>query len=123
MRNDISQMHRIVLTGGPCAGKTTCLVRLSEWLESLGLRVFRVPEAATILMSGGASPAGLPAEHFLRFETDLIRLLMAIEDTFADLSASSTQRSIIICDRGTMDAAAYVSPVMWQAILDQQRWS
>ena len=123
MRTDERQGYRIVLTGGPCAGKTTCLARLSERLECLGLRVFRVPEAATILMSGGASPACLPADQFLRFEADLIRLQMAIEETFTDLAASSARRSIVICDRGTMDAAAYMSPVMWQALLDQQGWS
>jgi putative protein kinase ArgK-like GTPase of G3E family len=45
---------RICLTGGPCAGKTTALATLSLHLEQIGYRVLQVPEAATILMKGGA---------------------------------------------------------------------
>lgn len=45
---------RICLTGGPCAGKTTALATLSLHLKQLGYRVLLVPEAATILMQGGA---------------------------------------------------------------------
>ena len=45
---------RICLTGGPCAGKTTALVELQVVLNQMGFRVLQVPEAATILMKGGA---------------------------------------------------------------------
>ena len=44
---------RLVLTGGPCGGKTTAQNRLATFFESLGWRVFRVPETATILLNGG----------------------------------------------------------------------
>jgi DNA replication protein DnaC len=45
---------RICLTGGPCAGKTTIMASISQDLSQLGYRVLIVPEAATILMKGGA---------------------------------------------------------------------
>ena len=45
---------RICLTGGPCAGKTTALATLNLHLKQIGYRVLLVPEAATILMQGGA---------------------------------------------------------------------
>ena len=45
---------RICLTGGPCAGKTTALATLNQVLAQLGFRVLLVPEAATLLMKGGA---------------------------------------------------------------------
>jgi dephospho-CoA kinase len=45
---------RICLTGGPCAGKTTALVSLNQVLTQLGFKVLQVPEAATMLMKGGA---------------------------------------------------------------------
>ena len=45
---------RICLTGGPCAGKTTALATLSTVLSQLGFKVLQVPEAATLLMKGGA---------------------------------------------------------------------
>ena len=47
-------MHKIVLTGGPCAGKTTCLARVSAYLMERGFNVFTVPEAATLLFTNGA---------------------------------------------------------------------
>jgi tRNA uridine 5-carbamoylmethylation protein Kti12 len=45
---------RICLTGGPCAGKTTALSTLAEALTKQGFRVLQVPEAATLMMKGGA---------------------------------------------------------------------
>jgi putative protein kinase ArgK-like GTPase of G3E family len=45
---------RICVTGGPCAGKTTALATLQLHLKQIGYRVLVVPEAATILMLGGA---------------------------------------------------------------------
>jgi predicted ATPase len=47
-------IHRICLTGGPCAGKTTALATLAQGLTDKGYLVLQVPEAATMLMKGGA---------------------------------------------------------------------
>jgi DNA replication protein DnaC len=52
--NENQQIHKICLTGGPCAGKTTALTHLQHVLTKKGIRVFSVPEAATLLMKGGA---------------------------------------------------------------------
>ena len=46
-------LYRIVLTGGPCGGKTTALARVSSYLRQRGFEVFTVPEAFTILCSNG----------------------------------------------------------------------
>ena len=48
-------IYRFVVTGGPCAGKTTCLSRMSQFLRARGFSVYSVPEAATLLFSNGAS--------------------------------------------------------------------
>ena len=47
-------LHKICITGGPCAGKTTALANLQSDLQQLGFVVLTVPEAATLLMKGGA---------------------------------------------------------------------
>jgi signal recognition particle GTPase len=47
-------LHKICITGGPCAGKTTALAMMQGDLQQLGFIVLTVPEAATILMKGGA---------------------------------------------------------------------
>ena len=45
---------RVLLTGGPCAGKTTALAAIKQDLTQLGYKVLVVPEAATLIMKGGA---------------------------------------------------------------------
>ena len=47
-------LHKLCITGGPCAGKTTALAVLQMDLQQLGFVVLTVPEAATLLMKGGA---------------------------------------------------------------------
>jgi nucleoside-triphosphatase THEP1 len=47
-------IFRIVMTGGPCAGKTTALATITDKLTTLGFKVLIVPEAATLMMKGGA---------------------------------------------------------------------
>lgn len=53
----------IVLTGGPCGGKSTSLKVLTSALEEKGYRVMTVPEVPTILMSNGAHFPGRLLTH------------------------------------------------------------
>jgi hypothetical protein len=46
-------VYKVVLTGGPCGGKTTGQDRLGSFFEQLGWKVYRVPETATVLINGG----------------------------------------------------------------------
>ena len=52
-----------MLNGGPCGGKTTGQAHLATFFESLGWKVFRVPETATVLMSGGIAFGDLNEEQ------------------------------------------------------------
>lgn len=47
MKNKIT---KIVLTGGPCGGKTSALNQIIEHFTALGYQVFAVPEIATIFL-------------------------------------------------------------------------
>ena len=51
-----SQIEKIVITGGPCAGKSTALSRIQSELEQLGWKVLFVAETATELITGGVTP-------------------------------------------------------------------
>ena len=46
-------MKTIVLTGGPCAGKTTALVKIMEHFSSIGYKVFIIPELPTLFLQAG----------------------------------------------------------------------
>ena len=50
-------VHKIVVTGGPCGGKTTALSRIKIELSRLGYTVLVVPESATQLISRSSSSA------------------------------------------------------------------
>ena len=43
----MKDIKRIVLTGGPCAGKTTALAKIVEHFSNLGYQVFTLPEVPT----------------------------------------------------------------------------
>lgn len=60
----------------------------------------------------------------VKFQTNLMRSQMNLEDIFIDIASTSKEKhTIIICDGGTMDGAAYTEEHVWQAILDETGWS
>lgn len=64
-------VFRVVLTGGPCAGKTTALCGLRTRLTELGLHVVTVPENATMVFSnsGGYWPGwAANREHHIELQ-------------------------------------------------------
>ena len=48
------KIYRIVLTGGPCAGKTTAMAKIKTTFEQDFL-VYRVPEVATMTIESGVN--------------------------------------------------------------------
>lgn len=42
-----------------------------------------------------------------------------MENSFDEIARSTGEKAIIICDRGAIDPAAFISKTMWQAILDE----
>lgn len=111
--------HRIVnavLTGGPCAGKSTAIVACRDHLESLGWRVIVIPETATHLIGAGIVPFNGNAEAFQRA---LFPLQIAVE-TEARRYAHTLGRDVLLLhDRGLMDNAAYVSGDMFNRLLEE----
>ena len=53
------QITKIVITGGPCAGKTTGMSHIQKAFSQMGYAVIFVPETATELITGGVSPQTL----------------------------------------------------------------
>ena len=62
------KIWKVVLTGGPCGGKTTGQTRLATFFENLGWKVYRVPETANILLSGGVNFGELDEEAQEEFQ-------------------------------------------------------
>lgn len=113
----------VVLTGGPCAGKTTALGRLTEHFKQAGIRTYAVPEAATLMWASGAAPADLgnPSAR-VSFQAALMRLQLQLEDSIAAVArASNHARAVLLCDRGAMDGKAYMGDAEWAEVLARNR--
>lgn len=113
------KIWKLVLTGGPCGGKTTGQARLSTFFENLGWKVYRVPETATVLLGGGVNFADLPQYAAIEFQENLLRTMIQIENSFFALAEASERNCLVICDRGTMDASAFVTKDQWEDILSK----
>ncbi|KAA8491836.1 TRPL translocation defect protein 14 [Porphyridium purpureum] len=121
---DGTPVFRIVMTGGPCAGKSTGMAVVAERLRSRGFEVYMVAEAATLLFTGGANFRLLNTElKVIEFQASLLKTQMTLEDAFVNVARVSQRPSVILCDRGTMDGAAYMSPSMWDTMLKMNGWT
>ena len=109
-------IKRIVLTGGPCAGKTTALVRVTEHFSNMGYKVFTVPEVPTMVTQAGWNYLTDNKDFYYEGELVILQLQLMLEDSVMRMAQTlaGTQPCVVICDRGTMDISAYISPEMWE---------
>lgn len=112
-------MYKVVLTGGPCAGKTTTVARLETFFQSLGWKVYTVPEAATILLGRVKFPE-MSHEQVLSFQRNILKTILQLESTFFELAEEDRDKNVlIVCDRGTMDPSAFCTEEEWALIMKQ----
>ena len=100
-------MDKVVITGGPCSGKSTVLDLLSrEWND----RVTIVPEAATLLLSGGWPLPGKDVEWSEswrdEFQKTIVQVQISLEEIYRT-SALQKGHKLLVLDRGILDGAAY----------------
>ena len=112
-------IKRIVLTGGPCAGKTTALVRVIEHFNSRGFKVFCVPEVPTIYSLAGWNYLTPNRQLYFEGERAILETQLALEDHFMRLASVCAKPVLIVCDRGAMDISAYIAPEEWESICDE----
>lgn len=93
-----------VITGGPCAGKTSALSELKQFFEEKGFKVIIVPETATELMSAGIEISEIGLETFNNI---LIQRGMNKEETTRNALKHINRDTIVFYDRGLIDNKAY----------------
>jgi thymidylate kinase len=101
----MSHIKKIVITGGPCAGKTTVFNHLKERYSD---KVIFIPEAATKLFNEGYPREGAaPSPQWQNtFQTAVMNTQKELEVEAAK-EADATGKTIMVCDRGTLDGGAY----------------
>lgn len=99
---------KIVITGGPCGGKSSAMKRIREEITECGYTVLCVPETATELISGGVAPwtCGTNADY----QRCQIKLQLEKEKVFEQAALTmDTDKVLIVCDRGALDNKAYMT--------------
>ena len=103
----------IVLTGGPCGGKTAALPLLKQALEAEGLVVFAGEEIATVLMHEGLDPA----RDKNGFQRQVLARTLAQEKALTEAAAPFGDKGVVLLDRGLADPAAYTPAAVYEAHL------
>jgi len=112
----MKQIVKIVITGGPCAGKSTAMSWIRNTFQNRGYNVLFVPETATELITGGVAPwtCGSNTEY----QKCQVELQLTKEKLF--LQAAETmpdEKILVVCDRGVMDNKAYMTPDEFSEVL------
>jgi predicted ATPase len=108
---EVHERRRIVLTGGPGAGKTAVL-ELVRGMLCRHLRV--VPESASMLFSGG-----FPREDARTARAAAQLAIFAVQRQLEAVFDVREPPGLMLCDRGTLDALAYwpgTADEFWEAV-------
>lgn len=97
--------RRVVLTGGPGAGKTAVLELIRQ---SFCEHVKVLPEAASVLFGGG-----FPREDDPECKRAAQRAIFYVQRELEN-AGDSHNPTIVLCDRGTLDGVAY-----WPGSVDE----
>lgn len=111
------EITKIVITGGPCAGKSTAMSRLQTVFSQRGYTVLFIPETATELITGGVAPwtCGTNADY----QIGQLRLQLEKEAVFAQAARTmDDEKVLIVCDRGALDSKAYMDRLEFAQVLD-----
>ena len=98
--------YHIVLTGGPCAGKSTALSVIEQRLTNLGYKVIVLDEIATNVINSGIHPADF-GNHYQHI---IARMINSRERVYSDFIWGwfpCDSKVVVISDRGLLDGMAY----------------
>lgn len=101
---------RIVLTGGPGAGKTAVLELAHQFFCK---HLVMVPEAASLLFRGG-----FPRGENLTQKASTQRAIFHVQRELEVTTEAADHAAALLCDRGTIDGSAYwPGPyTLWDAV-------
>lgn len=110
------QVSKIVLTGGPCAGKTTALNWINNYFSKRGYMVLTIPETATQLITNGIAPWTCKTNYdYQVLQTQLQKAKEKIYD--AATNTLKADKILIVCDRGFLDNKAYMKEAEFKRLL------
>ena len=112
------QIRKIVITGGPCAGKTTAMGRIQKEFARIGYKVLFVPETATELITGGVAPWTLVSNE--EYQKCQVSLQKRKEEIFERAAGHmEADKILIVCDRGVLDNRAYMNDTEFANVMQE----
>lgn len=112
------EITKIVVTGGPCAGKSEAMNKIKDYFGNKGFTVLFIPETATELISGGVAPWTCGTN--LDYQLCQCELQLKKEELFDRAVRTMKQdRFLIVCDRGFFDNKAYMSEADFHHVLNE----
>lgn len=115
----MSSVHKIVITGGPCAGKSTAMSWIQNAFTQLGYNVLFIPETATQLIGSGITPWGCKSSA--HYQVHQMKMQLAKEKIYEDAvwDLKNNEKILIVCDRGALDNRAYMSELEFNTLLEK----
>lgn len=110
------EIKSIVITGGPCGGKSSAVKHIKDYFEKEGFAVIFVAETATELINAGVAPWNFSAG--VEFQKTIMSLQLKKEETFLEAAKKlNAQKVLIVFDRGCIDNKIYMSPEEFSEVL------
>ena len=100
-------IYKIIITGGPCAGKTTAMDYMKNYFAERGYAVIVIPETATELILGGIAP--WTCKTVKEYQRCQMQLQISKEEIFLrGVNCLKEDKILLVCDRGLLDNKAYM---------------
>lgn len=125
------KIYRIVLTGGPCAGKTEVFDYIKKELEKDNYYIISIPETARENILNGIIPYN-DREHTLKFQDYMLQYQSLKEDIAYDYALNIKDKQydfikdkkgiIILYDRSRMDNRAYLPLKDFEDLLNKYNY-
>ena len=112
-----NSVTKIVITGGPCAGKSTALSLIQKEFSKRGYHVITISETATDVILSGYTYNNMTSA--LEFQKVVFGVQLSKEKTFENAVNKITvsDKILVICDRGLLDSKAYLSEIEFNQLL------
>ncbi|HCW92792.1 MAG TPA: hypothetical protein DHM44_03830 [Flexistipes sinusarabici] len=110
---------KIVVTGGPCAGKTTIIPKIEKELKKRGFNALILPEVPTLFSNMGFK-LGPENPHISEIQKLMFRTQLYFEDQMSRL-CSGDPYTVILLDRGLLDYWTYTPVETWAECLEEAK--
>lgn len=120
----IEPVYMIVLTGGPCSGKSSSLAYLTEKLSDHGFMVFIIPETATLITNSGIDRRKMErSKQVSAYEEAIFDMQIAFEDIYKEsvMKVFPDKKKVVLLDRGIMDIKAFMPEKDFSDILKRKK--